>query len=325
MLSSTANETPRSRLAQNPAVCAWSRLRPNCAELREVQLLKRSKKSAVLRLVGAGQDGTSVIAKRCAAATCSTERVIYEDVLPRLPLPALRCFGSVEAWDKEFHWLFIEDAGREPYLPNLEEHRAAAARWLARVHMTASGIDAASRLPGRGACFYLEQLRLARNNLRQAFTNPALNPRELAVLEQIIILCSALESRWEQIEAYCREIPPTFVHGDFKAKNIRIRRNGDGIALLTFDWEIAGWGVPAVDLLKCPDLRLYCSELKEHWQFVRASDLERLAEVGAVFRTLIAIYWKSLALKYPWVEWPVGKLRLYLRALRQSMDAVGIA
>ena len=325
MLSSAANEIPKSRLAQNPAVRAWSSLRPDCVEPRELQLLKRSKKSAVLRLVGAGPDGASIIAKRCSVATCTTERVIYENVLPRLSLPALRCFGSVEACNKEFHWLFIEDAGREPYLPGVEEHRAAAARWLARVHTTASGIDAAFRLPGRGSCFYLEQLRLARNNLRQAFANPALNIQGLAVLEQIVILCSDLESRWERIEECCRGIPPTFVHGDFKAKNIRIRRNGDGIALLPFDWEIAGWGVPAVDLLKCPDLRLYRSELKEQWRFVTTSDLERLAEVGAVFRTLIAIYWKSLALKYHWVEWPVSKLRLYLRALRQSMDAVGIA
>src|SRR5260221_341952 len=161
-------------------------------------------------------------------------------------------------------------------------------------------------------------------NIVKAFANPALKAEEQGVLEAIVAQCDFLDSRWNQVNALCQGMPPTFVHGDLKAKNIRVRHTSHGIAVLPFDWEIAGWGVPAVDLLKCPDLAICWAEAQGHWPDLKLRELERLAEVGELFRALIAIYWKSLALIYEWVEWPVEKLRLYRAKLAECIQSLGL-
>ena len=320
----TAIETARGDLSEHPAMQAWSDLLPSQVQPVEIQKLKRNKKSAIYRLTGAGPGGSAIIAKRCLAGTGMIERRIYEQILPRLAVPALRFFGFVEDRDAQFCWLFIEDAGAELYLPELAAHRAAAARWLGLLHTSAVGLEAAARLPGRGPAFYQEHLRLARGNIVKAFANPALKAEEQGVLEAIVAQCDFLDSRWNQVNALCQGMPPTFVHGDLKAKNIRVRHTSHGIAVLPFDWEIAGWGVPAVDLLKCPDLAIYWAEAQGHWPDLKLRELERLAEVGELFRALIAIYWKSLALIYEWVEWPVEKLRLYRAKLAECIQSLGL-
>jgi len=320
---SATNQTSTNPL-EHPAVQAWSKLHPGRVSPGTIETLKRNKKSAIYRLAGVGPKSSAVIAKRCLTATALTERILYQDILPCLPVPSLRYFGFLEDQDAQFCWLFIEDAGNEPYTPSVARHRAAAARWLALLHTSAARMDAALRLPDRGSSYYLEQLRLARDNIMKSFPNPALNASELAVLKQIVAQCDFLESRWDQVEGFCREMPRTLVHGDLKAKNIRVRHTSDGITLLAFDWEIAGWGVPAADLLKCPDLALYWSEARKQWPVLKFSDLQQAADVGVVFRALIAVYWKSLALSYEWVEWPVDKLRIYRAKLAESIQSLGI-
>ena len=320
---STTNQTWPNQL-EHPAVQAWSKLHPGRVSPGTIETLKRNKKSAIYRLPGVGPRSVAVIAKRCLTATALTEHIIYKDILPCLPLPALRYFGFHEDQDAQFRWLFIEDAGNEPYTPSVASHRAAAARWLALLHTSAARTDAGARLPDRGPRYYLEQLRLARDNIMKSFPNPALIASELAVLNEIVAQCDFLEFRWDQVEAFCWGMPRTFVHGDLKAKNIRVRHTRDGITLLAFDWEIAGWGVPAADLLKCPDLSLYWSETRSQWPVLKYSDVQRVADVGVVFRALISVYWKSLALSYEWVEWPVDKLRIYRAKLAESIQALGL-
>ncbi len=312
-------------LSEHPAALAWAKLNPQVAEIGPIHTLKRNKKSAIYRLGDIGPGGSSIIAKRFRTETGLTERIIYQEVLPCLPFPVLRCFGFVEDEDDQFCWLFLEDAGPEQYLPELERHRAEASRWMALLHTSAAHLPAAARLPDRGARFYLEQLQLARGNLITAFDNPALRPSELDVLKAIVRQCNLLESRWDQVEQAGKGIPCTFVHGDLKAKNLRVRPTQEGIILLPFDWEIAGWGLPVTDLLRCPDLALYGSEARKHWPNLTFSELERLTQVGLTFRALISIYWKSLALSYEWVEWPVDKLRLYCAKLQECIGLLEIA
>jgi hypothetical protein len=96
------------------------------------------------------------------------------------------------------------------------------------------------------------------------------------------------------------------------------------MALLTFDWEIAGRGVPAMDLFRCPNLPAYWSDAQKPWPDLTLADLQRLAGVGVVFRALIAVYWKSLALGGDWVEWPVEKMKLYGARLGETMQTLGI-
>src|SRR2546430_5585275 len=49
--------------------------------------------------------------------TLFRSRMIYEEVLPRLPVPALDCHGFWEEPAGKFSWLFLEDAIGECYSP----------------------------------------------------------------------------------------------------------------------------------------------------------------------------------------------------------------
>lgn len=314
----------RTNLLAHPAVEAWSRLNPEQIEPDAVERLQQKNKSAIYRLLGVGPENSAVIAKRCEAATAVIERKIYEEILPSLPVSALHCFGTTEDHDAGFCWLFIEDAGAKPFSPWLAEHRTAAARWLAALHISAMDLPHARSLPGRGPGYYLEHLRRARNNIVTHLDNPALKNGDLALLKKVLVACVFLEAHWSDLEEFCQSIPPTLVHGDLKEKNIRVRQTDQGIAILPFDWEVAGWGVPAADLLKCPSLTLYLSEAQTHGAGWKYEDLQRLAAVGTIFRLASALDWESSRLEFEWVEWSVGRFQDYLTRLKQALPSVGL-
>jgi hypothetical protein len=317
-------EIHRESLLEHPAMQAWSRLRLHQVAPAHIESLKHRQKSAIYRLAGIGPAGTNVIAKRSLVAAARTERLIYEKILPRLPMPTLRCFGSVDDEDPQFCWLFLEDAGNDPYQPLLPEHRAAAVRWLVVLHTHTDDLEAVAQLPDRGPEFYLEHLRQARRNITANLAHPALKPDDRATLEEILAQFDLLESRWDRVKEYCDGRPQTLVHGDLKEKNVRVRDTRERIALLTFDWEIAGRGVPATDLFRCPSLPSYWSAMRRLWPDMDLADLQRLADLGVMFRALIAVYWKSLSLDGDWIEWPVEKIKIYRERLTESMQTLGL-
>src|SRR6185369_6945112 len=102
------------RLVEHRAVQAWSQLQPERVEPERIEILKLRTKSAVYRLAGAGPDSSAVIAKKCCAPTAAVERKIYQELLPRLPLPAVHCLGFVNEPEGDYSWLFLQEAeGRE--------------------------------------------------------------------------------------------------------------------------------------------------------------------------------------------------------------------
>src|SRR5688572_32303716 len=101
MSSRTAQEVVMDDLSEHDAVKAWAQISPVDVEPESIQVLQVRKKSAVYRLAGVGPRGAPVIAKRGVTCNATTEQVIYEKVLPRLPLPALRCYGSLEDADPD--------------------------------------------------------------------------------------------------------------------------------------------------------------------------------------------------------------------------------
>jgi hypothetical protein len=222
-------EIGRETLVEHPAVQAWNRLQLHQVAPARIESLKhKPHKSAIYRLAGAGPAGVNVIAKRSLAAAAKTERLIYEEILPRVPLPALRCFGSVNDEDPQFCWLFLEDAGNDPYQPLLPEHRAAAARWLVVLHTRTCDLEAVAQLPDRGPAFYLEHLRLARVNIIRNLGNSALKPGDRVVLEKILAQFDFLESRWDRVREFCDGKPQTLVHGDLKEKTSASATPGNG-------------------------------------------------------------------------------------------------
>jgi len=334
-----AAEIINTNLLEHPAVKAWSALSERRVEPRSIEIVHEKQRSAVYRLAGVGPGGAAIIAKRCWMATALLERTIYEEILPHLPVTALHYYGFTEGDDK-IGWLFLEDAGGEKYSPYIEEHRALAAQWLGLMHTSAAHLATVDRLPDQGPGHYLEHLHSGRAKILRGLTNPELKADDLVVLENIITQFEILESRWHQIEEFCAALPRTLVHGDFIGKNLRIRAGQAGIALLPFDWEMAGWGVPAADLAQSarlgtgdfsakrggfsakPDVATYWLVVREPWPSLDLQTIQQLASCGKMFRSLAAIDWKAHSLTYDWVEWAMGHMRIYQVELIDAIQAL---
>ena len=320
MARPTTSELLPERLTEHRAVRAWSRLESESIEPEGIEVLKTGKKSAVYRLVGVGPKGASVIAKRCPLATGLLERMIYEEFLSALPLPALRYYGMVEEPDTGFCWAFLEDARGQEYSTGNREHRELAGRWLGTIHKAAASAVFERHLPGRQPDHYLELLRASRATLVCHLRNPALGEADLLTLQALTPYCDLLEAHWSELEGACAGVSPTLVHGDFSMKNVRVATAGAGLALLVFDWEYAGWGVPASDLVQfmgrtlSPDLGSYRTTMNGLMAPLALPDIERLAECGKFFRLLDGISWSALLLvfdSYTFLVRPMSYLRSY--------------
>jgi Ser/Thr protein kinase RdoA (MazF antagonist) len=209
-------------------------------------------------------------------------------------LSALRCYGILEESREEFCWLFLEDAAGTLYSPQSAEHRALAGRWLAEAHLVAAPPGFMERLPRRDLDHYFGLLRYCRDVLSRHLRS-ALPVEDLAVLRRVAEHLDALEQLWSAIEKICAVMPRTLVHGDFVIKNIRVRDACP--ALLVFDWEFAGWGLPATDLAQfidrvaSPDLDAYCSMLGHESFDPDLRDIQAVAACGNLLRSLDQISW----------------------------------
>jgi len=312
-------------LSEHPAVRAWSKLRPTQIVPEAIESLKNRNDSKVYRLLAVGPGRSNVVAKWCPRANALPERTIYEGVLPHFPFSALRYYGLLEEQNAPFCWVFIEDAEGVPYSPDIEEHRIRAAEWLGVMHTSAPKAVAELGLPGRGPDCYLGCLRSAREGIRQNLANPALTDDDQAVLHGIVSQCDVLEQRWSQVEECCDGIPWTFVHGDFNASNVHFRATPSGTALVPFDWECAGWGVLAVDLVLAGlDLPTYCSVVRRFWPGLDLVVLQRVAVVGRIFRLLAFADWESPSLASKWLHKPMKHMRCYEAEIAREIQAAGL-
>jgi ATP-binding cassette subfamily B protein len=305
-------------LAGLPVVAAWKRIAPAQNGIARVHCLPMRKTYKVYRL--ALGNGSRVIAKRAPSKTLRLERTIYEHILPRLPAPALRYFGFVQDADGKFAWLFIEDAGDEPC--SLAQHGSLAARWLGTLHGAAAELDIAPSLPERGPSYYLEHLRRARTRIADNLGHPTFRADDRDMLGEILSACELIESCWSGVEAICADLPRTLVHGDLVGKNLRLRRDDAGPAVVAFDWEWSGFGVPAADVYQLAvnatrkDLSCYRSTISEYVRRIDDDELRALLLVGNGFRLLASVDWASMDLPFPRPEKAVATLHVYKPSLQ---------
>jgi hypothetical protein len=321
-----AESVDASLIAQHPATRAWRKLMkcpavPEGIEIIQERLRKtesiyrRTDKACVYRLMSVGPDGAHVIAKRCESAAVASECLIYDNVLPYLPVSALRYYGLVPDDDQQFCWLFLEDAGEQDYCSELEEHRVLAGHWLGTMNVSAQKVCAAAQLPDRGSDFYLATLLASRETLRAILLGSKFNDVDSAMLRAVISHCDILERRWDAIERICSRVPRTLVHGDFAAQNARVRSGPTGESLIVLDWEEAGWGVPAIDLAQfvgtslSPDLRTYYAAVQFSWPHLALADFEKLTAVGRIFRLISSLDWTNCGYRYSAADWYIEKLR----------------
>lgn len=315
----------------HPAALAWKELGgPAPARIELLRKASRTK-PAIHRLIFADERRPAVFAKRSRTSDLAIERRVYEQVLPRLPVTAPRCHGSLEDGDGTV-WLFVEDVGEARPTPDDPAHRVLAARWLALLHRWGAGEAAAASLPDAGPGRYLEHLRTARDVIRRQFGSPALAATDRTVLTGLLGELDALESRWPDLEHACTGLPVTLVHGDFRAKNVRLRVANGETVLYTMDWEMAGWGIPAADLgcgpmsgLTLPmDFQVYRDAVRERWPELDLAAIHRLSCFGRIFQALAGARWASasLVLRSPRsLIKPVGAMRHYRDQLATAIAA----
>jgi thiamine kinase-like enzyme len=274
-------------LAWHPAVQAWHTFDGQTGDPERIEILRKGKKAATFRLVGVGPAGESVIARRSPAVKAALERTIYHQVLPRLRLTAPRYYGTQSDGDGTA-WVFLEDVGDERITLSDPNHLALAGSWVGTLHAGAAELPMLSDLPDGGPSRYRDHLRFARQTLRANLANPALAPADVDALVRLLDDLDAIDARWDDIEAVCRGMPATLVHGDIQRKNLHVRRSDGGLELFLVDWETAGWGVPAADLPKL-DLESYRSSALANWPDLNVAALRRLAAAGEVFVQLAGI------------------------------------
>ena len=317
-------------IESHPAAVAWHRFGgPSPVQVEVWRRVSRNK-PAVYRLVfGNGHPG--LFAKHSPNLDLALERALYQDILPHLPISVPRLHGYER--DGDGTWMFIEDVGDQAPVAGDPEHRALAARWLARLHGSGGTIGAASRLPDAGPNRYLAHLRSGRATIREHLTNPWLATDDRPVLTGMIELMDRLESRWPAVERQCADMPVTLVHGDFRSKNVRIRMTDDGPALYALDWEMVGWGVPAADLagaidpapIVSIDARAYAAA-PGAWPRADAETIRRAAVLGRVFQALAATEWACASLVVASERHlirPISSLRQYRGHLAEALAAGG--
>jgi len=332
MSKTVTTEILPENLLEHRAVKAWSQLEPERTEPEAIAVLRLTrKKSAVYRMAGVGPTGAAVVAKRCRTTTAIVERLIYEEVLSSLSLPALGCYGFVPEPGGEFCWLFLEDAGTHEYSPDNAEHRALAGRWLGAVHRVARVAGLQAQLPDRGLSHYLQRLRTSRAELLQRVGNPVLSAADVAVLQTVVAQFDMIEAHWAEVERFSDSLPPTLVHGDFVIRNLRVRPGANGLALLVYDWEMAGWGFPATDLAQVQscaraDLDAYYPELRQDFPQLDVRDIQRMKDYGNLLRVLDAIFWGTVIMTgddYKYLQKPLRTIRVYepqMAAALRAMD-----
>ena len=345
--TATATVRPeQEQPSEYPAVRAWLSLATG-PKPRQVRVLKAGKplrKSAIYRLDGAGPGDSPVIAKLCRRKSAEIESLVYGELLPHLPSPTLRYYGSVPEGDGECCWLFLEDAGIGRYSPVEPEHRRLAGRWLASVQLHAELLRA-SDLPERGASHYLVHLVRAREAIVRQLGCQETRTDAAPVLEDLLCKLDAIESHWEELTAFCSTLPRTLVHGDLVPKNLSVTGNGARDGLAIFDWETAGLGIQAPDLAQLlepepspvsrlhrskrshrfsanPCLETYRSELRGTAAELEAETIDMVAAVGNLFRCLAGIDWTCASNTTDWC--PVDDFHVYSGWLGTAMEMAGL-
>ena len=323
-----ASPTDSTPLLEHPAVRAWNGLQSSRVVPARVTTLRDRRGTRVYCLEGLGSEN-GIVAKHTSLDAATQERTIYEQVIPHLPLTALRYHGFAPDEDEERGWIFLECADGFGYSPSAKEHRVLAARWLGCLHTAGAHVPSSLRLPSRGPDHYLGHLQSARRKIVHDFGNPVLTSDQRSTLRGTLSQLDDVEMQWSRVNALCARVPRTLIHGDFAPKNIRVRNGRSGMELQVFDWEHAGWGTPAADLVQwrdrfekdwaSPDLELYGSVMRETWPDLDLDVIQPLADVGKMFRLLTWIDGDVKNLETKWVEPAVGNLQIYRTHLADAV------
>lgn len=173
---------------------------------------------------------------------------MHKEILPRLPIPSLHQYGLFPEQARKFCWMFIEDAGNECYLPDLNDHGVLGAALLAPMQMAAAALVAEIPLAERAPVTYSDASRAAREPIRLLLKETDLSDDERLTLAEISAHCDYLAACWKTIEALNDAYPTTLVHGNCHPANLRMINTEKGPRLVLLDWDTTGIASPAANL-----------------------------------------------------------------------------
>ena len=318
---------------KHPVATAWSRLCSARLDPNSIEILQEQQtRNCVYRIDRVGSGGTTVIAKRCTAQEACVEQTVYQKILPHLPVPSLRFYGCLEEPGTEYRWLFVEEAAGGDFEYDIETHRELAVSWLGQMHVAAASIPAVSRLPDRTPKHYRNLLRAIRGSIERWLDDSPTTSDDLRVVIGILSYCHLLESRWGRVEELCQLVPQTLVHGDFTKGNVRVRSTPYRTDFVVFDWGMAGYGFPGIDLAEPSgkgttrdrietDLMKYWSIVRGMWSDLDLAAVKALADLGSVFRMLSAISWQCDGVRPD--RWPIAELHSYRSSLADPLENLG--
>lgn len=268
-----------------------------------------------------------IVAKRRRREKLEPERAVYEELLNALPVRPARYHGHVPEAEGDFGWLFMGYVEGEPLRPGDGRHLAALADYLLTLHAGAASSRRIRDLPDRGLRFYHRQAETASALMQIGIENQTIGGRERHVLEAHLDMLEGVRIRWNAIAAGLERMPPTLVHCDLIPSNTKvIGANGDS-RVVVFDWEYCGIGCPAPDLAV---LAGHPASLVRYADGLRGldmsyADVRRLADVGVVFRFILALTWDGASLRHPCPHRSLRRLTRYLDPFRSALDRVWVA
>jgi hypothetical protein len=333
-LNNSGSDLPSTISSRHPAIAAWARLHPCDANGARVVCLQTRyqqdrKVSSAFALHGYGPGGSDLIAKHCRRIDAQIEHQVYESILPRLGLPTLEYYGLVESEEAGFCWLFVALADGEFYSAQRSDHRIVAGDWLGQFHTRGSELARDAGLPDRVPEPHHHHLTASSEAISFGLDRPSLGADESRLLQDIIGWLKRVEGRWSEVEDACGRVPRVLLHGDFLPHNMRVASRDGRVCLLPFDWALAGWGSPAIDLAQSlvhsdqfsagPDIEAYWSVVRRHWPVVRFEDVCRLAHFATIFQCLSALHRDAPYLASTWPEESIQNMYFYRETLERTL------
>lgn len=304
--------------AEDLALDAWRRFRPGSPEPTSLELVHDSGfplKAVVYRLGGVGADGSDLIAKRSRMRRALRELLVYEQVLPLLPVRTPAFHGSAPEPDDAYCWLFFEDIGGARITP---AHAEPVAEWLARLHTSALSLE--KRLPPGIKTIrfdhYLKIVQTSLLHIDSSLQGDDLPARSRELLVRALEEFELVEEFWDDLVRLCAGLPPTLVHGHFLERNVFVDPAGEIVAL---DWENCSWTHPAIDLASV-DARHYHAHVANRWPELSVQAIEGAGGAGLVFREIARLGPVTEGLPSPG---SVRRLKHRRRMLAESLHALG--
>jgi len=297
-----------NNLCEHPAVKAWSLLNSNFLIPETIEEIRdmNASKAYVLRLVGAGENGSSVIAKNTHTSKAMIEWFIYENALISLSKTTLHCYGYLKDKNNK-SWIFIEDAGGISFSFSNIHHASLAIDWLAELHTSVPQLE---NMPDRGLGYYYSMLIDAHNKIMTYLSDNAFRDEDINLLRTIVFQLEYLKYRWPSVHSLYEQMPKGMIHGDFRAKNLRIRSDTNENILLVFDWEFAGWGLPGIDMYRL-DPENYWLKVRDHWSNTTFENVIQLSSLGKLLSCLNAINWESTSLGNDDLDKTLENMKVY--------------